>query len=36
MELENCQKGFYVPENDGANAAKAQALYISKYGKRNF
>ena len=36
MELENCQKGFYVPENDGANAAKAQALYIRKYGKKEF
>lgn len=36
MELENCQKGFYVPENDGANAAKAQALYIRQYGKKEF
>ena len=36
MELENCQKGFYVPENDGANAAKVQALYIRKYGKKEF
>ncbi|SHH58632.1 hypothetical protein SAMN02745229_00736 [Butyrivibrio fibrisolvens DSM 3071] len=35
-ELENCQKGFYVPTNDGANAAKAQALYIRKYGKKEF
>lgn len=35
-DLENCQKGFYVPENDGANAAKAQALYIRKYGKKEF
>lgn len=31
--LENCHNGFYAPENDGANAAKAQALYIHKYGK---
>jgi hypothetical protein len=35
-ELENCQKGFYVPTNDGVNAAKAQALYIRKYGKKEF
>ena len=32
--LESCEKGFYVPTNDGANAAKAQALYIRKYGKK--
>ena len=35
-ELEFCEKGFYVPSNDGANAAKAQALYIKKYGKKEF
>ncbi|WP_330363839.1 hypothetical protein [Butyrivibrio sp. WCD2001] len=35
-ELENCNKGFYIPSNDGANAAKAQALYIRKYGKKEF
>ena len=35
-ELEACEKGFYVPSNDGANAAKAQALYIRKYGKKEF
>ena len=34
--LEHCQIGFYIPENDGANAAKAQALYIRKYGKKEF
>ena len=34
--LESCEKGFYVPSNDGANAAKAQALYIRKYGKKAF
>ena len=34
--LENCENGFYVPTNDGANAAKAQALYIRKYGKKAF
>lgn len=35
-ELENCQEGFYVPSNDGANAAKAQAMFIRKYGKKAF
>ena len=35
-ELEICEKGFYVPSNDGANAAKAQAMYIRKYGKKAF
>ena len=35
-ELEACEKGFYVPSNDGANAAKAQALYIRKHGKKDF
>ena len=35
-EIENCEKGFYVPSNDGANAAKAQSLYIRKYGKKEF
>ena len=35
-ELETCEKGFYVPSNDGANAAKAQSLYIRKYGKKDF
>ena len=32
--LEACKKGFYIPSNDGANAAKAQALYIRKHGKK--
>ena len=32
--LEACEKGFYVPSNDGANAAKAQALYIRRHGKK--
>ena len=27
-EIETCTKGFYTPENDGANAAKAQAMFI--------
>ena len=35
-EIESCTKGFYTPECDGANAAKAQALYIRKYGKKEF
>ena len=34
--LESCEKGFYIPSNDGANAAKAQALYIRKHGKKEF
>ena len=34
--LEHCQIGFYIPENDGANAAKAQALYVREYGKKEF
>ena len=35
-ELETCEIGFFVPSNDGANAAKAQSLYIRKYGKKAF
>ena len=35
-ELETCEKGFYTPENDGANAAKAQAMFIRKHGKKAF
>ena len=35
-DLVNCEKGFYAPGNDGANAAKAQAMYIGKYGKEEF
>ena len=34
--LETCEKGFFIPSNDGANAAKAQSLYIRKYGKKAF
>ena len=34
--LEACEKGFYTPSNDGANAAKAQAMYIRKHGKKAF
>ena len=35
-ELENCTNGFYQPSNDGANACKAQAMFIKKYGKERF
>lgn len=31
-----CHKGFYFIGNSGANAAKAQALFTAKYGKKNF
>ncbi len=34
--LETCEKGFYTPANDGANAARAQAMYIRKHGKKEF
>ena len=34
--LEECGKGFYSPANDGANAAKAQAMYIRRHGKKAF
>ena len=34
--LEGCGKGFYVPSNDGAEAAKAQAMYILRHGKKAF
>ena len=35
-KLESCTVGFYAPENDGAAASKAQALFIHKYGKDAF
>lgn len=35
-DILDCQKGFYVPDNDGAAAAKAQALYIKTHGKKEF
>ncbi len=35
-ELEDCIKGFYTPDNDGAASAKAQAMFINKYGKKAF
>ena len=34
--LESCEKGFYIPSNDGASAAKAHALYIRRHGKDEF
>ena len=34
--LESCEKGFYIPSNDGAIAAKAHALYIRRHGKDEF
>ena len=34
--LDTCEKGFYSPGNDGANAARAQAIYIRKHGKKEF
>lgn len=35
-ELEDCTEGFYIPNNDGAASAKAQAMFIRKYGKKVF
>ncbi|MGN0667336.1 MAG: GNAT family N-acetyltransferase [Huintestinicola sp.] len=35
-DLDECSKGFYHPDNDGANACKAQAMFIRKYGKDKF
>jgi hypothetical protein len=35
-ELEDCTKGFYAPDNDGAASAKAQAMFIRQYGKKAF
>lgn len=34
--LTECKKGFYADGNDGANACKAQAMFIKKYGKELF
>ena len=34
--LEACEKGFYTPSNDGAAAARAQALYIRAHGEKAF
>jgi hypothetical protein len=35
-ELEDCTKGFYTPDNDGAASASAQAMFIRKYGKKAY
>ena len=35
-KLEECTKGFYQPDHDGAGACKAQAMFIRKYGKEKF
>lgn len=35
-EILTCEKGFYTKDNDGAAAAKAQALFIHKHGKEEF
>ena len=35
-DLKECTKGFYQPDNDGASACKAQAMFIHKYGKEKF
>ena len=34
--VETCENGFYTPSNGGANAARAQAVYIRKHGKKEF
>lgn len=34
--MTECNKGFYQLDNDGANACKAQAMFIQKYGKEKF
>lgn len=35
-QLAECTKGFYQPDNDGAFACKAQALFIKKHSKEAF
>lgn len=35
-EIEKCTSGFYAETIDGAKAAKAQAMFIAKYGKKAF
>lgn len=35
-ELDGCSVGFYSPDNDGAAACKAQAMFLRKYGKSAF
>lgn len=34
--LDSCEKGFYIKTNNGSGAAKADAMYIRKYGKESF
>ena len=36
LEYFTCEKRFYTKDNDGAAAAKAQALFIHKHGKEEF
>ena len=35
-KLQECTKGFYQPDNDGAGACKAQAMFLQKYGKEKY
>lgn len=35
-DVESCKNGFYAEGNDGANACKAQALFVKKYGREVF
>jgi hypothetical protein len=35
-DLSTCTIGFYIPDNDGAQACKAQAMFVGKYGKAEF
>ncbi|MGM9659996.1 MAG: GNAT family N-acetyltransferase [Faecousia sp.] len=32
-QMETCNVGLYTPDNDGAAASKAQAMFLRKYGK---
>ncbi len=34
--LEDCKVGFYADGNDGANACKAQAIFVKRHGKEQF
>ena len=36
LEYFTCEKRFYTKDNDGAAAAKAQALFIHKHGEEEF
>lgn len=35
-ELEGCRTGFYADGNDGANACKAQAMFLKRRGREAF